>query len=172
MTDFDSQFFEQDACFESFDGFNPADIRLAAMNLLARREHSKRELRQKLMRRFPQDQLVQIELERLAQENLQSDARFAEAFLRERADRGYGFMKVRQELRDRGLSDVEIKRAVDEADVDWSALAREVYNKKFGAEAASDLHERAKRSRFMQYRGFDRDDYQLLLKDKYSNGDG
>lgn len=165
MTNFDSQFFEQDASFESLDGINPADIRLAAMNLLARREHSQRELRQKLRRRFPQDELVQIELERLAQENLQSDARFAEAFLRERAERGYGFMKVRQELRDRGLSDVEINRAVDEAEVDWPALAREVYSKKYGAEAASDLNERAKRSRFMQYRGFDRDDYQFLLKE-------
>ena len=164
MTDFNSQFFEQDASFESLEGINPADIRLAAMNLLARREHSQRELRQKLRRRFPKDELVQIEIERLAQENLQSDARFAEAFLLQRADRGYGFMKVRQELRDRGLSDSEINRAVDDAEVDWSELAREVYNKKFGAESASDLSERAKRSRFMQYRGFDRDDYQSLIE--------
>ena len=168
MTDFDSHFFEQNASNasnENIDGISPADIRLAAMNLLARREHSQRELRQKLRRRFPQDELVQIEIERLAQENLQSDARFAEAFLRQRADRGYGFMKVRQELRDRGLSDSQISRAVAEAKVDWSELAREVYSKKFGAESAADLNERAKRSRFMQYRGFDRDDYQFLLKD-------
>jgi len=142
---------------------NPADVRMAAMNLLARREHSQRELRQKLGRRFDDVALVEHEIQRLAEQNLQSDQRFAESFVRQRAGRGCGLVRVRQEMRQKGLSDSEIELAVDAAEIDWSELAVEVYEKKFAHSAPVDLKEKAKRIRFMQYRGFDRDDFQYLL---------
>jgi len=42
-------------------------------------------------------------------------------------------------------------------------LAQEVFCKKFGAPAPVDLKEKARRARFMQYRGFSSDHYQHLL---------
>jgi len=143
---------------------SPVDIRIAAMNLLACREHSKRELIQKLKRRFP-DSLSQleIELQRLADENLQSDERFAECFVRARSERGYGLMRVQQDMRTRGLSDFDISQAIERAEVDWSALAKQVFHKKFGELAAADIKDRARRARFMQYRGFSSNQYQHLL---------
>ena len=135
------------------------------MNLLARREHSVRELRQKLRRRFADEALVEAELVRLGEENLQSDERFAESFARQRAARGYRPQRVRQEMREKGLSDADIARAFEFAEIDWYQLAESVYHKKFRQAPQVDLKEKARRQRFMQYRGFSADHYRHLLDD-------
>jgi regulatory protein len=133
------------------------------MNFLARREHTRQELHQKLQRRFPDAALVAVEVQRLSDENLQSDERFAENFVRYRASLGFGFMHVRQDIRQRGLSDAQIALAVDCAEIDWVVLAEEVYRKKFGEIPPADIKEKAKRVRYMQYRGFRADEYQHLF---------
>ena len=142
---------------------SPADIRLAAMNLLARREHSLGELRKKLRRRFSDEQQLENQLQKLVTQKLQSDERFAESFARMRAGRGYGPARVRQDMREKGLSDGDIARAFEAAEVDWAVLAVQVLQKKFGVDAPADLKEKAKRIRFMQYRGFAADHYQRLI---------
>lgn len=144
---------------------NPADIRMAAMNLLARREHSLGELRQKLQRRFDDAAMLETELQKLVEENLQSDERFAESFARQRAARGYGPARVRQGMREKNLSDMAIARAFESAGLDWWALAESAFRKKFGEPGRVDLKEKARRIRFMQYRGFSADHYEHLLGD-------
>ncbi|MDG2046595.1 MAG: regulatory protein RecX [Halioglobus sp.] len=141
----------------------PADIRMAAMNLLARREHSVRELRNKLKRRFPDDAVIDEQIARLTCENLQSNLRFAESYARQRIGRGYGPVRVREELRERGASNLDVAAAMVELQVDWLAVASEVVRKKFGVLPPSDIKEKARRARFMQYRGFTADHYQELL---------
>ena len=142
---------------------NPIDVRVAAMNLLARREHTRRELLQKLQRRFPDEQLVEAELQRLADERLQSDERFAQSYARQRSGRGYGPLRVRQEMRDKGLADDDIVRAFEIAEIDWYAVAAQAFRKKFGDSPVRELKEKARRNRFMQYRGFGVDHYQHLM---------
>ena len=142
-----------------------ADIRLAAMNLLARREHSLAELRQKLRRRFPDEIALETELQKLVSEKLQSDQRYAESFARQRATRGYGPLRVRQEMREKGLSDQAIGESLETLELDWSALAAQVLRKKFGPHACADIKEKARRVRFMQYRGFSSEHYQTLIQD-------
>jgi regulatory protein len=141
----------------------PADVRLAAMNLLARREHSVRELRNKLKRRFPDHSMIDEQIARLTGQNLQSNLRFAECYARERIGRGYGPVRVREELRERGASALDVAAAMKELQGDWFAVASEVIVKKFGALAPSDIKEKARRARFMQYRGFIAEHYQKLL---------
>ena len=141
----------------------PADIRRAAMNLLARREHSLGELRQKLRRRFEGEAMLETELQKLVDENLQSDDRYAESFVRVRTGRGYGPGRVRQEMREKSLSDVAIARAFEAAALDWRALADTVFRKKFGEPGPVELKEKSRRIRFMQYRGFSADHYQHLI---------
>ena len=148
---------------DQLTAINPADIRVAAMDLLARREHSRRELKQKLKKRFDDEELVEEQLDRLSEENLQSDARYAESFLRQRINRGHGPMRIRQEMRQNGISDSEIATAMQEESPDWFALAEETYRRKFGELPPEDIKAKAKRSRFMQYRGFGLDYYQHLL---------
>lgn len=133
------------------------------MNLLARREHSLGELRQKLRKRFDNEHEVESQLQRLVDEKLQSDERFAESFARMRAGRGYGPARVRQEMREKGLSDAAVAQAFESAELDWRTLATEVLHKKFGSGAPADVRDKARRIRFMQYRGFAADHYRHEL---------
>ena len=142
---------------------SPAGIRLVAMNLLARREHSALELRNKLKRRFSDSCAIDEQLLRLANENLQSDARFAESYLRQRISRGYGPVRLREELRERGVGEADVDTALQELDTDWYSLAAEVLLRKFGHVDAGDFKEKARRVRFMQYRGFTAEQYQKLI---------
>jgi regulatory protein len=144
---------------------NPAEVRVAAMNLLARREHSRSELLQKLLRRFPDRELLSAELQRLADENLQSDRRYVESFVRQRAGRGYGPRRLRQELRQRDVDDADIADALASDELDWTTLAEEVFRKKFGAPGKVELQERTRRVRFMEYRGFCAGQYRHLIDD-------
>jgi regulatory protein len=147
------------------ESFDPADIRLAAMNLLARREHSRFELGNKLSRRFTDVAMVNDQLFQLAREGLQSDVRFAESYARQRVSRGYGLVRLREEMRERGVSEDDFAVAMEELAVDWRAVAAEVLRKKFGAQDAIDFKENARRSRFMQYRGFTAEHYRRLQDD-------
>ncbi|MGM0593283.1 MAG: regulatory protein RecX [Pseudomonadota bacterium] len=134
------------------------DAYQAAVGLLARREHSARELATKLAARGYAVEAVEAALARLASERLQSDERFAEAYLRQRSQKGYGPQRIAAELRERGVEDDLIseafRRAEAEGEVDWFALAAAVYRKKYGNEPPGDRKARAKRQRFMLYRGF------------------
>lgn len=140
-----------------------ADIRLAAMNLLARREHSLQELRQKLSRRFADSPFLETSMARLTQENLQSNARFAYSYAQSRSDRGYGPIRIRHELGQRGLSDTEISDAMSALEMNWHEAAAGVLLKKFGTAPANDLKDKARRIRFLQYRGFSPDHYHHII---------
>ncbi len=128
-------------------------MRLAAMNLLARREHSRHELLEKLGRRFDPDQLEAV-LDRLQSDGLLSDRRFAEAYVRHRAQRGFGPVRIRQELRQRGVAAADVMQAFDENDINWLNVIAEVVTKKYGSEPASEMNDKARRQRFLHYRGF------------------
>lgn len=129
-------------------------IRLAAMNLLARREHSLAELQQKLTQKFPEADNIDAVLTVLSEENLQSDARFAEAFVRFRANKGFGPVRIFQELQQRGVSQSLSQVALDEADINWLALLAEQYHKKAKSLAGKNGNEQVKIQRYLNYRGF------------------
>lgn len=133
----------------------PVTIRRAAMELLARRDHSVKELRTKLARRFSSAvELIVAEVAKLEEEGLQSDQRLAENLLRSRVDKGQGPAKIKAELRAKGLSDDVIENTLVQFDADWENLVREVACKRFGDSLPVDQRERAKRVRFLQQRGF------------------
>ena len=130
-------------------------IRHKAMDLLARREHSRLELYRKLVQRFPDDsELLNPVLDRLAEENLQSDQRFAESYLESGAGKGYGPLRISAELQKRGIASSIIDQSFQNCAVNWQLLAYNVLRKKYSDQAES-FAERAKRSRFLQYRGFE-----------------
>ena len=125
------------------------------MDMLARREQSVEELRFKLNRRFSaKAELIADEVAKLKEEGLQSDQRLAENLVRSRVGKGHGPAKIKAEMRTKGLSDELIERTLLQTCVDWENLAREVAAKRFGDSPPADQKERAKRSRFLQQRGF------------------
>lgn len=140
-----------------------ASIKNAALALLARREHSKYELASKLSRKFSDEQKVQQELDALAKDNLQSEERFVESFIRAKKNHGKGPKFIKQELRQRGVSEYLIASYVYENDEDWLELAKQVYTKKFGMTPVADSKDKARRIRFMVSRGFSADNVMSLL---------
>lgn len=137
-------------------------VRLAAMNLLARRDHSAAELEQKLRRRFEDGEQVRGVVRQLQHDGLQSDACFAESYTRYRASRGFGAGRIRIELRQKGVDDVTAENALQQADINWQALLRQQFEKKFAACRPESLAEKAKQMRFFQHRGFSRDSVNAL----------
>lgn len=133
----------------------PAELRRAAMDLLARREHSQRELLDKLMRRGADRERVAAVIAQLADEGLQCDRRFSESFVRSRAGRGFGPRRIRLELAQRGVARQLIEEAIATAEVDWAALLRDTAVRRFGNRPPGDVKERFKRLRWLQDRGFD-----------------
>ena len=163
----------------------PSDVRRAAMDLLARREHSRHELLLKLTRRLGDNpELFEQEIGKLADEGLQREGILAEAFIRARTNRGQGPVKIKMELRAKQVGDEIISIAFEECGVDFTALARSVAVRKFGDELGKvadiqtldmealdmegldiktldmgilDIKTKARISRFMQQRGFSYD---------------
>ena len=122
----------------------PSDVRRAAMDLLARREHSRYELLLKLTRRLGDNpELIDQEVGKLTDEGLQSDRRLAESFIRARTNRGQGPVKIKMELRAKQVGDELISIACEECGIDFAALARSVAFKKFGDELGKALDTKA-----------------------------
>ena len=90
----------------------------------------------------------------LKQDGSLSDQRFADSFIYNRMQRGYGPSRIRQELRDRGVAEEIICAALDENDNEWLSRLIAVHHKKFGDSIPADYGERMRQSRFLQYRGF------------------
>ena len=123
-----------------------------AVVLLARREHSAAELRQKLQQAGHETDKIHDALTTLQQNGLQDDQRFAEAYIRSRLLRGYGELRIRQELKQKGVADDLANLSIQQAEIDWFALAAEVRRKRFGEQCPDDFKDRARQMRFLQYR--------------------
>ncbi len=130
------------------------DCYAAACALLARREQSARELRGKLAERGYSGEVIGSTLARLVEQGLQSDQRFAEAFLRSRLLKGQGPERVRRELGEHGIAGDAVRALFDAEQPDWWALAAAVRTRKFGEGQPHDYAEKARQMRFLQYRGF------------------
>jgi regulatory protein len=124
------------------------------MNLLARREHSRFELTQKLTARGVDEDLAGEVVGRLAGENLVSDERFADALSRSRIERGYGPVRIAAELRERGVDADLAAQWADFAAREWLDRANAARVRKFGSEIPTDTRERARQMRFLHARGF------------------
>ncbi len=134
------------------------------MDLLARREHSRRELQTKLAQRdFPAEEIT-VALDRLEEDGLLSDQRFAEAYARQRVGKGYGPLRIRQELRQRGVDDSLIAETMAPWSGQWLEVAAAQHDKHFGQQP-QDQRERARQSRYLQNRGFDFDVIREVISD-------
>ena len=142
----------------------PLNARRTAMNLLAWREHSTRELKRKLKVRGMEGVEVDQALAALQDERLLSDERFVEMLVHSRIGKGQGPLRIQAELREHGVSDELVNAAVDVNDPQWYDSIKAVRHKRFGASLPSTINERAKQMRFLQYRGFTPDQIRAVFK--------
>ena len=142
---------------------SPTSLRSRALAMLARREHSQFELRQKLAELGGESSVIDTILHEFSKQNWQNDRRFTEVFIRYSARKGQGALNIRQELKQRGITDKEM---VEEllAEHDWFDLAQQTRSKKFGEELPTERKEQARQLRFLQYRGFSSEQCWSALK--------
>jgi len=143
---------------------DPKRVRAKALSLLARREHSAGELGRKLEVRGYDSTAVEAVLSSLEAKKLLSDERFVEEFVAARLRRGSGPLKIREELRGKGVDPELVDRAVTAHQGAWARMAGEARRKRFGSELPKDMQERARQARFLQQRGFSMDDIRAALK--------
>ncbi|MEX2469011.1 MAG: regulatory protein RecX [Pseudohongiellaceae bacterium] len=128
------------------------------MDALARREHSSFELRQKLRQKFPDQSLELIEavLTQLQEENLQSDVRFVDSYVRYRKARGFGYLHIKSDLSGRGVSGELIETYLIPDDEDWLYIAGELVERRLGEGGRMPFASKTHRKllRFLESRGF------------------
>ena len=142
----------------------PQSCLQASVGLLARREHSRLELQRKLaIRGFAGDEIGAV-LDELEGGDLLSDERYAEAFARQRVMKGNGPIKIRHELKERGVSDDLIAQALEPWQEQWVEVAAKQHEKRFG-KMPEDVKERARQTRYLQSRGFGFDVIRQIISD-------
>ena len=124
------------------------------LRYLTRREHSQLELIHKLSDKGYSGESARSVISQLVEKGLQSDERFKESYARHRIRKGFGPVRINYELQQKGINECDLEFIVEELAGTWTDLLKEVYQKKY--EGAGDLtrQEWAKRTRFLQQRGF------------------
>ena len=163
----------------------PASLKVRALQWLAQREHSRNELREKLLHLLKRgqpaasaensadntDPAVEVEtlLLWLEEHGHLSDARFTESRVHARASR-FGNRRIQQELQQHGVTlDAKTREALTQSEF---ARARALWSRKYGT-PASDAAGRLRQMRFLAGRGFSMGVVQQVLKRGASGaGDG
>lgn len=148
---------------------NPTGNTLRALSfaLLAKKEYSKSDLKQKLLA-YGAD-LIEVDalLEELAQQNYQSDERMAGMLLRSQIRQGRGPARIKQALKKHEIDPDLAQQEYDE--IDWFKQAFDLKVKKFGTEVVKDPKQKAKQIRFLQYRGFSMDIIMKVINHEEEN---
>ncbi|MFT5571110.1 MAG: regulatory protein [Cryomorphaceae bacterium] len=135
----------------------------SAVHLLSMREHSVKEIFDKLSRKTEFNDIVNAVLDELLSNKYVSDERFTESYIRARSNRGFGPIKIRAELTSKGINDILIAEFLDMNSPAWTVCAVAQHEKKYGVDAVSDYNAWTKRARFMQSRGFTMEHIQVAL---------
>ena len=138
-------------------------IKQRALGFLARREYARLELRRKLLSKGYAAQVIDQVLTQLQTNQLLSDERFVESFIRARTNKGYGPLRIQQELQQRGIESTYIAEALDIHNAAWTAHAQQVRQKRFGQALPAAPHEKMKQMCFLQYRGFTNTQIKIVL---------
>lgn len=93
------------------------------------------------------------------------DAKFADRYISGRSNKGYGAQRIRSELMQKGVDKEIITTALENTEVDWCLLARDLAERKFGEDLPTDWKEKSKVLRYLLYRGFFQEEIQSIYRD-------
>ncbi|MFI4954943.1 MAG: regulatory protein RecX [Gammaproteobacteria bacterium] len=149
---------------KTVDELSPQDVsecRTRALNLLARREHSERELYLKLIARdFAEEVILQV-IQQLVAKNFLSDLRFAELYVQQRARKGYGPLRIQQELQQRGVQVELIEQTLAAYHSEWVGNAQQAWQKYMRLHPQAEF---TKQQKFLLYRGFSFEQIRAAIK--------
>ncbi len=131
----------------------PKAIRLKIMDFLSRREHSSKEIYQKMSRKVESKEMLLESIKELERDGLLSDERFAESYFQSRKRRGFGPLRIKSELIQRGVKENLFYSL--EKEIDWSSNALVALKKKLNGKVPQETKEILKLKNFLNYRGFE-----------------
>tara|TARA_B100001287_G_scaffold12279_1_gene9230 strand:+ start:228 stop:689 length:462 start_codon:yes stop_codon:yes gene_type:complete len=131
----------------------PKEIRLKIMDFLSRREHSSKEIFQKMSRKVESKEMLLESIKELERDGLLSDERFAESYFQSRKRRGFGPLRIKSELIQRGVKENLFYSL--EKEIDWSSNALDALKKKLNGKVPQETKEILKLKNFLNYRGFE-----------------
>lgn len=136
------------------EGNEQRDAEQHGIRLLADREHSRLEMRRKLLARDYDPAAVEEALQSLEKQGLLSDERFTEQYINVLKRKGFGPLRMRSLLRERGINDTMIHEWVDNREDEWRHLMIQAARRKFGDSKGEDFSQKSKIARFLEYRGY------------------
>jgi len=139
----------------------------SAMRMLAIREHSQKQLGQKLLQKGFEREIVNSCIGYLLENDLLSDTRFCNVFIRSKAEKGLGLQRILSELTQQEISQSIIEQQLASERIDWQLVCNRVLTKKlftsnrqFGAREVEpkrvklSFKQYKKIENFLRYRGF------------------
>lgn len=147
------------------------------MRILTQRDHSEEELRRKLrqsvqrtafMQQSEPEIITDAQLDKVIgwcyENGWLNDARFTERFIQSRSRKGYGPQRIRLELGQKGIARADIDIAMEACEIDWSASAAQLAERKFGLPLPTEWKAKAKVQRYLQSKGFFTEDIQAVFR--------
>lgn len=138
------------------------NIHQIALDYLARREHTRLTLREKLMQKGFSHQSVENVLDSLIQHGFLNEKRFCEAFVQKRINQGYGPVRIAAECHQYGLSKEIIFSQLPQDEEFWLLAIQKVLQKKF--RSSHQPKEQLRQIRYLQHRGFKLDQIKASQK--------
>jgi regulatory protein len=141
-------------------------LRQTALNALSRRDYSTLELSNKLLTKGYQSSDIHLLMTELKQVGLLNEQRFTEHFIHWRRAKGVGPLRIVKELEDRGVPHETIAEQLQITDNEWFSDAHTVWRKQFKGHMPAEYKQRAKQMRFLQYRGFTKEQIMSVFNDQ------
>ena len=112
-----------------------------------------KEIYQKMSRKVESKEMLLESIKELERDGLLSDERFAESYFQSRKRRGFGPLRIKSELIQRGVKENLFYSL--EKEIDWSSNALDALKKKLNGKVPQETKEILKLKNFLNYRGFE-----------------
>lgn len=153
---------------EAVSEFNPQSVNKAvayATRLLAMREYSEKSIKQKIRDKGFAEVETDAAVDYLLTNNWLSDERYCEAFVRSKARKGQGLVRIQYELANQGISPELLEKVLEDCEFDWQSECHLVARKKTAsASLQNNIYDRQKLERFLRYRGFSAEQVRKSIK--------
>lgn len=143
------------------------EIRQCALYYLSKRDHSQAELLLKLARKGWPRKAIESVLQTLKEAGYLNDVSFTENFILSKQRKGFGPLRIVMELKAKGIASELIAECMEIHDNAWLREAHNIWQKRFKGTMPRALSERAKQIRFLQYRGYTKDQIESILKQSH-----
>ncbi|QDF68599.1 regulatory protein RecX [Shewanella sp. SNU WT4] len=131
--------------------------------MLARRDHSCKEVADKLAGKDFSAEVIASVIGQFLDSGYLDDERFASALVRSHINKGHGPIRIQQAMFQKGIAKSLIAQSIDDADCDWYELAKAKAARKYGEAEVLDPKEKAKRTRYLLSQGFSYDQVSYAL---------